>query len=174
VFVIQTARFKNNGHKMRLVLFQPDIPQNLGSAIRLSACLGVNLDIIEPCGFALNDKAIKRAAMDYGPCANVSRHVSFDKFKQFRDLEHKSARLILFTTKSAAPYCPFVYRADDILMMGRESAGVPEVVHAYADVRLYIPMQSGARSLNVINAAAMALGEALRQTHGFADSHLLA
>jgi tRNA (cytidine/uridine-2'-O-)-methyltransferase len=147
VFVIQTARFKNNGHKMRLVLFQPDIPQNLGSAIRLSACLGVNLDIIEPCGFALNDKAIKRAAMDYGPCANVSRHVSFDKFKQFRDLEHKSARLILFTTKSAAPY---------------------------ADVRLYIPMQSGARSLNVINAAAMALGEALRQTHGFADSHLLA
>lgn len=164
---IQTTRFKKYGHKMRLALFQPDIPQNLGSAIRLSACLGVYLDIIEPCGFPLSDKAVKRAALDYGPCANVSRHDSFESFLATRK-DTFAGRLILFTTRAAEPYQGFRFQPDDILLMGRESAGVPEEVHAAADARLFIPMQAGMRSINVINAAAMALGEALRQTDGFA------
>ncbi|MEM9963721.1 MAG: tRNA (cytidine(34)-2'-O)-methyltransferase [Asticcacaulis sp.] len=153
---------------MRLALFQPDIPQNLGSAIRLSACLGVFLDIIEPCGFPLDDKAIKRAAMDYTTCAKVSRHASFDAFCDFRRKLADDGRVILFTTKAAQPYTDFAFRPSDILLMGRESAGVPDNVHAYADARLYVPMQAGARSINVINTAAMALGEGLRQTGGFA------
>ncbi|MDC7683821.1 tRNA (cytidine(34)-2'-O)-methyltransferase [Asticcacaulis sp. BYS171W] len=158
---------------MRLALFQPDIPQNLGSAIRLSACLGVTLDIIEPCGFPLSDKAVKRAAMDYGDHARVLRHDSWQKFLAWRDETSQGSvasggRIILFTTKSAQPYCDFAFAPDDILLMGRESAGVPDEVHACADARLFIPMQPGMRSINVINSAAMALGEALRQTGGFA------
>ncbi|WP_031231449.1 tRNA (cytidine(34)-2'-O)-methyltransferase [Asticcacaulis sp. YBE204] len=156
---------------MRLVLFQPDIPQNLGSAIRLSACLGVELDIIEPCGFPLSDKAVKRTAMDYGDAARVTRHDSWAKFTAWRDQTSQGSRVILFTTKSAQPYCDFAFTLDDILLMGRESAGVPDEVHAYADARLFIPMQPGMRSINVINSAAMALGEALRQTQGFAKAN---
>ena len=134
----------------------------------MCACLGVSLDIIEPCGFPLNDRAIKRAAMDYGGAAEVTRHDSWAAFQQKRDDWPQGARLVLFTTKGASPYQSFEFRPDDVLLMGRESAGVTDEVHEAADARLIIPMRPGLRSINVINAAAMALGEALRQTGGFA------
>ena len=153
---------------MRLALYQPDIPQNLGAAIRLSAAFETDLDVIEPCGFPLSDKAIKRAAMDYGACAKVSHHAGWTDFLAFRRaVLPQPARLILFTTKSASSVYDFAFLADDILLMGRESAGVPDDVHVAADHRLFIPISAQARSINVINAAAMALGEALRQTNSF-------
>jgi tRNA (cytidine/uridine-2'-O-)-methyltransferase len=153
---------------MRLALYQPDIPQNLGAAMRLSAAFEIDLDIIEPCGFPLGDKAIKRAAMDYAACAKVSHHAGWDDYLRFvRDELGPSARLILFTTRSAAPVYDFTFRPNDVLLMGRESAGVPDDVHAVVDHRLFIPISAQARSINVINAAAMALGEALRQTNTF-------
>ncbi|WP_040309772.1 tRNA (cytidine(34)-2'-O)-methyltransferase [Asticcacaulis biprosthecium] len=151
---------------MRLALYQPDIPQNLGAAIRLTGALEVALDIIEPCGFPLNDKAIRRAAMDYGGCAIVSHHTGWAVFLA-STRANPAARLILFTTKSASPYGDFTFRPDDVLLMGRESAGVPDDVHDAADHRLFIPISAQARSINVITAAAMGLGEALRQTSGF-------
>jgi len=155
---------------MRLALYQPDIPQNLGAAIRLSAALEVDLDVIEPCGFPLGDKAIKRAAMDYGVCAKVSHHAGWQAFLEFRrDILGPEARLILFTTRAAAPYTGFVFAPHDVLLMGRESAGVPDEVHDAADHRLFIPISAQARSFNVITAAAMGLGEALRQTAGFPE-----
>jgi tRNA (cytidine/uridine-2'-O-)-methyltransferase len=150
---------------MRLALFQPDIPQNLGAALRLGACLGVPIDVIEPCGFPLSDRAVRRAAMDYADQAEVVRHPSWLRF-----LEHPAratGRLLLFTTRGAQPFHSFRFQAGDVLLFGRESAGVPPEVHAAADARLYIPLAPAARSLNVVNAAAMALGEALRQTGGF-------
>jgi tRNA (cytidine/uridine-2'-O-)-methyltransferase len=147
---------------MRLALFQPDIPQNLGAALRLGACLGVPVDVIEPCGFPLSDRAVRRAAMDYAGLGEVVRHASWADF-----LNLHRGRIVLFTTKAAAPFHAFDYRADDILLFGRESAGVPDEVHAAADARLFIPLVEGARSLNVVTAAAMALGEGLRRTHGF-------
>ena len=153
---------------MRLALYQPDIPQNLGAAIRLCAALEVDLDIIEPCGFPLDDKAIRRAAMDYGACAKVSHHTGWQAFLAFRrDVLGPAARLILFTTRAAEPYTGFAFGPDDILLMGRESAGVPDDVHDVADHRLFIPISAQARSINVITAAAMGLGEALRQTQTF-------
>ena len=153
---------------MRLALYQPDIPQNLGAAMRLSAAFETELDVIEPCGFPLSDKAIKRAAMDYAACAKVSHHAGWDDFLSFRrDVLPRTARLILFTTRSASSVYDFRFAPDDILLMGRESAGVPDEVHAAADHRLFIPISAQARSINVINAAAMALGEALRQTNSF-------
>jgi len=158
---------RNGSPFMRLALYQPDIPQNLGAAIRLSAAFEIDLDVIEPCGFPLSDKAIKRAAMDYGRCAKVSHHVSWAAYLDFLQAEMPAARLVLFTTKSAEPVYGFDFRSDDILLMGRESAGVPDEVHARADARLFIPISAEARSINVINAASMALGEALRQTNGF-------
>ena len=151
---------------MRLALFQPDIPQNLGAAIRLCACLGVFLDVIEPCAFPLDDRALKRAALDYGQSAGITRHISWDHFRQHP--ARRDGRLLLFTTKATAPYTGFDFAAGDTLLFGQESAGVPGDVHAAADARLVIPLQPGLRSLNVINAAAMGLGEALRQTQGFA------
>ncbi|HEY8574265.1 tRNA (cytidine(34)-2'-O)-methyltransferase [Phenylobacterium sp.] len=147
---------------MRLALFQPDIPQNLGAAIRLGACLGVPLDVIEPCGFPLSDRAVRRAALDYASAAQVERHTSWGEF-----LRKKPGRLLLFTTRAATPFHEFRYADSDILLFGRESAGVPDEVHEAADARLLIPLLPAARSLNVVNAAAMALGEALRQTNGF-------
>ena len=153
---------------MRLALYQPDIPQNLGAAIRLSAAFATPLDVIEPCGFPLGDKAIKRAAMDYGRCAKVSHHAGWSDFLAFRrDVLPRDSRLVLFTTRSASSVYDFEFSGDDILLMGRESAGVPDDVHAVADHRLFIPISAEARSINVINAAAMALGEALRQTNSF-------
>ena len=149
---------------MRLALFQPDIPQNLGAAIRLGACLGVALDVIEPCGFPLSDAAIRRSALDYGVLAQVKRHAGWAAFA--RD-GRRPGRLVLFTTRAAEPLPVFVFQPDDTLLFGRESAGVPDEVHAAADARLFIPMVPGARSLNVVTAAALALGEALRQIKGF-------
>ncbi|MBW8733007.1 MAG: tRNA (cytidine(34)-2'-O)-methyltransferase [Asticcacaulis sp.] len=153
---------------MRLALYQPDIPQNLGAAIRLCAAFAVDLDIIEPCGFPLNDKAIRRAAMDYGQCAKVSHHTGWDAFLDFRrDVLGPEARLILFTTRGAEPLNGFDFRPDDILLMGRESAGVPDDVHDTADARVFIPISSAARSINVVTAAAIGIAEALRQTNAF-------
>ena len=152
---------------MRLALYQPDIPQNLGAAIRLCAALETDLDIIEPCGFPLSDKAIRRAAMDYGECAKVSHHAGWEAFLDYRRDVLASARLILFTTKGAEPLTDFAFRSDDILLMGRESAGVPDDVHDAANARVFIPISATARSINVVTAAAIGLAEGLRQTNGF-------
>jgi len=149
---------------MRLALFQPDIPQNLGAAIRLAACLGVPLDVIEPCGFPLSDAAIRRAAMDYAAIADVTRHASWS---DFRAKTVGYGRLVLFTTRGSGPFHDFAFAANDILLFGRESAGAPDEVHAAADARLRIPLAPGARSLNVVTAATLALGEALRQIKAF-------
>jgi tRNA (cytidine/uridine-2'-O-)-methyltransferase len=146
---------------MRLALYQPDIPQNTGTLIRLGACLGVAVDIIEPCGFLFSDKKLKRAGMDYVELAEVARH---DSWKAFLDVNGKK-RLVLLTTKGATALPDFAFRADDILLLGRESVGVPDEVHRRADARLRIPIRG--RSLNVALAGAMVLGEALRQTGGF-------
>ena len=147
---------------MRLALYQPDIPQNAGSLMRLGACLGVGIDVIEPCGFLLTDKNFRRAGMDYLAGADIARHASWARFR-----EGLTGRLILLTTKGAIPYPDFPFAGSDTLMVGQESAGVPDDVHAAADARLVIPMRAGMRSLNVAQAAAMVLGEALRQTNGF-------
>ncbi|MDP1751361.1 MAG: tRNA (cytidine(34)-2'-O)-methyltransferase [Reyranella sp.] len=154
---------------MRLALFEPDIPQNLGAFIRLAACLGVPLDIIEPCGFPVDDRRIRRAAMDYYDLATITRHASWAAFRQAHLVGQSSGRLVLLSTAGAAPLPEVTFRADDILLLGRESAGVPADVHDAADLRVRIPLQSGARSLNVALAAAMVLSEALRQTKGFAQ-----
>jgi tRNA (cytidine/uridine-2'-O-)-methyltransferase len=129
----------------------------------LAACLGVALDVIEPCGFPLSDRALKRAAMDYAAQAEVARHDSWAAFTSART----GRRLVLFTTKAAEPLHGFAFQPDDVLLFGRESAGVPEAVHQAADARLVIPIRPETRSLNVVTAAAVALGEALRQTGGF-------
>jgi len=150
---------------MRLALFQPDIPQNLGAALRLGACLAVPIDVIEPCGFPFSDREVRRAAMDYGPMAQVTRHASWSAFLGRHRGEER--RLLLFTTRAAQPFQAFDYRPDDVLLFGRESAGVPDEVHAAAQARLVIPLAPGARSLNLTLSAAMALSEALRQTNGF-------
>lgn len=150
---------------MRLALFQPDIPQNLGAALRLGACLGVRIDVIEPCGFPFSDRDVRRAAMDYGQMAQVTRHASWTAFLDER--RGAPGRLLLFTTRAAQPFQAFGYRPDDIMLFGRESAGVPDDVHQAADARLVIPLAPGARSLNLTLSAAMALCEALRQTNGF-------
>ncbi len=150
---------------MRLALFQPDIPQNLGAAIRLCACLGVFLDVVEPCAFPLSDRTLKRAALDYADQARIRLHRCWDDFRA--DPGRQAGRLVLFTTRAALPYTDFAFGPDDTLLFGRESAGVPEEVHEAAEARLVIPLQPGLRSLNVVTAAAMGLGEALRQTGGF-------
>ena len=144
---------------MRLALYQPDIPQNAGSLMRLCACLGVAMDIIEPCGFLLSDRNFRRAGLDYRDGVDLSLHESWTAFSA-----QKRGRLVLLTTKAAQPYAGFAFAPGDILMVGRESAGVPDDVHQAADARLLIPMRAGLRSLNVAQAAAMVLGEALRQT----------
>ncbi len=148
---------------MRLALFEPDIPQNAGSLLRLGACLKVGVDIIEPCGFLLTDRGLKRAGMDYLALASLRRHPSWHRFQA----ERAPGRLILLTTRAAQPYTVFTFAPDDTLLVGRESAGVPDTVHTAADARLLIPMQAGARSVNVAQAAAMVLGEALRQCNLF-------
>ncbi|MBS0549768.1 MAG: tRNA (cytidine(34)-2'-O)-methyltransferase [Proteobacteria bacterium] len=148
---------------MRIALYQPDIPQNLGTFIRLSAGLGVPLDIIEPCGFPVDDKRIRRAAMDYYDLARLVRHASWEAFCRDRP----PGRLVLLTTKGARTFPDVAFEPTDTLLLGRESAGVPDEVHDAAGLRLRIPLQKGARSLNVALAASMVLSEALRQTSGF-------
>lgn len=150
---------------MRLALLEPDIPQNTAALLRLGACLGVPVDLIEPFGFVFDDRRLKRVGMDYVARATMTRHRSWIDFEA--DRVQAGRRLILLTTKSSQAYHSFRFRADDILLLGRESAGAPEAVHAAADARLCIPMAPGLRSLNIALAAAMVLGEALRQTSGF-------
>jgi tRNA (cytidine/uridine-2'-O-)-methyltransferase len=147
---------------MRIALFQPDIPQNTGTILRLCACLNVEAHIIEPAGFPVSDRHFRRAGMDYLDQVMIIRHDSWSAFEQWRRGE--GLRLVLFSTKGALPYLEFTYSASDILLFGRESAGVTDELVAAADARLVIPIAPGLRSLNVAMAAAMALGEALRQT----------
>jgi tRNA (cytidine/uridine-2'-O-)-methyltransferase len=149
---------------VRIALYQPDIAGNTGTLLRLAACLALGVDIIEPAGFDLSDRALKRAGMDYLEMATLTRHVDFSTFEAWR--RTKGRRLLLFSTKAAEPYTAIRYRRGDVLLFGRESAGVPDSVHAAADRRLLIPMPGGGRSLNVALAAAMAAGEAQRQLLG--------
>ena len=144
---------------INIALYQPDIPQNVGSAIRLCACLGIPLDIIEPCGFPWDVKKIRQSGMDYMKQANLTRHNSWDAFKE----TYKDRRFILMTTKASVSYLDFEFQDGDILVAGRESAGVPDDVHAQMHGRVLIPMHGEARSLNIINATSMITGEAMRQ-----------
>ena len=150
---------------MRLALFQPDIPQNVGACIRLGACFGVGLHVIEPTGFEFGDRAMKRAALDYGPLGHMTRHVDWEAFQRDRG----PGRLVLFTTRGAASLADFTFEADDLLLFGRETAGVPEAVHAAADARVFIPIRPETRSLNLAVSAGIALYEGLRQTAGLTD-----
>jgi tRNA (cytidine/uridine-2'-O-)-methyltransferase len=146
---------------MRIALYEPDIPQNTGTILRLAACLGIEAHIIEPAGFPTSDRAFRRAGMDYLDQVTLRRHASWDAFAAWRIAAR--ARLILFTTRGSIAYLDHVFRKEDVLLFGRESSGVPEKVHLAADARLVIPMREGMRSLNVAMAAAMAAGEAMRQ-----------
>lgn len=150
-----------------LALYQPDIPQNTGTILRLAACLGVAVEIIGPAGFDMSDKALRRAGLDYLEHVRLTRHASWEAFVTAR--EAGAGRLVLLTSAAETPLHRFAFNAGDTLLLGRESAGAPHHVHAAADARVRIPMRPGLRSLNIAVAAAMALGEALRQVDGFGD-----
>lgn len=150
---------------LRLALFEPDIPQNAGTIIRMAACFSLPVSIIEPAGFPVSDRAFRRAGMDYLDRATIERHVDFAAFDAWR--RGLGARLVLATTRGAVPHVSAAFRAGDVLLFGRESAGVPDPVHAVADLRLRIPMAPSLRSLNVAVTAAILAGEALRQLNGF-------
>jgi tRNA (cytidine/uridine-2'-O-)-methyltransferase len=145
---------------MRIALFEPDIPQNTGAVLRLAACMGVAVDIIEPCGFLLGDRRMRRAGMDYLDQVEMVRHDSWRDYAS----QNAASRRVLLTTKGDLAYDGFEFHGDDTLLIGRESAGVPDEVHDAADARIIIPMAPGLRSLNMALATAMVLGEALRQT----------
>ena len=147
---------------MRLALYEPDIPQNTGTLLRLAACFNLPVDIIEPCGFIFDDKRMRRAGMDYLNIVDYTRHDSWEKFYA----QHKG-RIVLLTTKGAEPHHRFHFQASDILLLGRESAGVPDSVHHAADARLRIPMRADTRSINGAMAGAIVLSEALHQTGHF-------
>ncbi|MFN4089534.1 MAG: tRNA (cytidine(34)-2'-O)-methyltransferase [Alphaproteobacteria bacterium] len=147
---------------MRIALYEPDIPQNVGAVLRLGACLGVAVDIVEPCGFVFDDRRLRRAGMDYIPRATIRRHACWQDFVAGHAIG--GGRLVLLTTAADSTSHDFRFAPDDTLVFGRESAGVPPAVHEAAAARLRIPMVPGARSLNVALAAAMVLGEAMRQT----------
>lgn len=155
---------------MRLALFQPDIPPNTGTMLRMCACLGLPVDVIEPCGFPFSAAALRRAGMDYLDKVALTRHLDWQAF-----LDHighgkpEAPRIVLLTTKGATPHTDLIYRKDDILLVGQESAGAPPEVHDAAGARVRIPMQPGARSLNVAISAAIVLAEALRQTNGWPE-----
>jgi len=144
---------------MRLALFQPDIPQNVGACIRLGACFGVELHVIEPVGFNFDDRAMKRAALDYGPLGHMTRHSDWDAFQRDR----APGRLVLFTTRGATSLSNFVFEPDDVLLFGRETVGSPDYVHAAADARVFIPIRPETRSLNLSVSAGIGLWEGLRQ-----------
>src|SRR5690349_25115229 len=146
---------------MRVALFQPDIPQNTGTILRLAACLGVEAHLIEPAGFPTSDRAFRRAGMDYLDQVDLVRHASWDAFEGWRRAH--GLRVVLLTTRAATSYLDHAFAPRDVLMFGRESAGVPDAVHAAAEVRLKVPMRPGMRSLNVAMTCAMVVGEALRQ-----------
>jgi tRNA (cytidine/uridine-2'-O-)-methyltransferase len=147
---------------LMLALFQPDIPQNCGTMLRMCDCLGLEAAIIEPAGFPVSDRHFRRSGMDYLDQVPLERHASWAAFEAWRAAQGR--RLVLLSTKAAQPYTSFAFQPDDILMVGRESAGAPPEVHEAADARILIPIRPGMRSLNVSVCAAMALGEALRQT----------
>jgi len=150
---------------MRLALFQPDMPQNTGTLLRLGACLNVEVDIIEPCGFVFSSHTLRRYGMDYLELAKYRKHASWNDFLDYAKAHPEEyGRLILLTTKSTQSYTDFKFEPNDILLLGRESSGVPEQVHQTVDARLIIPMTEHARSINVAVSATMVLGEALRQT----------
>jgi tRNA (cytidine/uridine-2'-O-)-methyltransferase len=153
---------------MRIALFQPDIPQNTGTILRLCACLGIEAHIIEPAGFPVSDRAFRRAGMDYLDQVSIVRHSGWRAFDDWR--RQQGLRLALFTTRASVCYLDHAYRPEDILLFGRESSGVPDEVHDAAEARLSIPLRPGLRSLNVAVAAAMAAGEAIRQTKGLSTS----
>ncbi len=150
---------------MHLALYQPDIPPNTGTIIRMAACLDVHVHVIEPCGFPFGEKSFRRAGMDYIDQSKITRHNSWEDFLHWSD----NRRILLLTTKSSESYTDIDYEKDDILLLGRESSGVPDEVHERADKRLLIPMTPDTRSLNIAISAAMVLGEALRQTNGFPE-----
>ena len=158
------ARLKDGG-VIRLALYQPDIPQNAGTMLRLAACLGIGVDIIEPAGFPVSDRAFRRAGLDYLDHVDIVRHADFAAFDHLR--RRQGCRLVLLTTRGSIPYTDHAFREDDVIMVGRESAGVPDHVHAAADAALRIPIIVSLRSLNVAAAAAMVVGEAIRQTGTF-------
>jgi len=152
---------------MRLALYEPDIPQNAGTILRLAACLGVAVDVIQPAGFDMTDRALRRAGLDYLAHVEIEQHQDFAAFDAVR--RSHGSRLVLLTTRSPVAYSDFAFVQMDTLLLGRESAGVPQAVHQAADAGVRIPMRPGLRSLNVAVAAAMVLGEALRQTGGLPD-----
>ncbi len=151
---------------LRIALYQPDIPGNTGTILRMAACLGLGVDLIEPAGFDISDRALKRAGMDYLEQATLTRHADWNHFEDWRS--RAGRRLVLLTTKAAIRYTDHRFQAGDILLFGRESAGVPHAVHETADARLMIPMVANMRSLNLAVSVAMVAGEALRQTGSFA------
>ena len=146
---------------MRIALFEPDIPQNAGNIFRLGACLGISIDIIEPAGFVIDDKRLKRASMDYYDYLDLTKHLSWEKFYEWS--KENSYRLILLTTKSTKSYYDYKYQPNDIILFGRESAGVPEYVHEKVDERLTIPMIKGPRSINLSSSVSIVAGELIRQ-----------
>jgi tRNA (cytidine/uridine-2'-O-)-methyltransferase len=152
---------------MRLALYEPDIPQNTGTILRLAACLNLGVDLIEPLGFQFDDKRLKRAGLDYVKALDVRRHRSFQGFLDARRGHARPARIVLLTAHAETRHIEFSFKPEDTLLLGRESAGAPPTVHAAADARVGIPLAPGMRSLNVALAAAMVAGEALRQTGGF-------
>jgi tRNA (cytidine/uridine-2'-O-)-methyltransferase len=149
---------------LRLALYQPDIPQNTGTMLRLAACLGVSVEIIEPAGFDVSDRHLRRSGLDYLDHVAITRHRSWHSFSGWR--REAGIRLVLATTAGATPYTDFAFGEGDCILMGRESAGVPDIVHEAADARVVVPIRPGLRSLNVAVCAAMILGEAIRQTAG--------
>jgi len=163
------AHILERRNAMRLALFEPDIPQNTGTIMRLAACLGVGLDVIEPCGFPLLDRRLRRAALDYFDRLDWQRHSSWNAYLASRAALADPGRIVLLTTHANDSHLNFTFRASDTLLLGRESRGVPDTVHARADARIMVPMRAGLRSLNVALAAAMVLGEALRQTGSYPE-----
>lgn len=157
------------GRPLRIALYEPDIPQNTGTILRLCACLGIAAHIIEPAGFPVTDRAFRRAGMDYLDQVAITRHGSFQTFEDWRGAER--LKLVLLTTGAETCYLDHAFGDDQVVLFGRESAGVPQPVHAAADARLQIPMRAGLRSLNIAMAVALVAGEALRQTGGFAVLH---
>jgi tRNA (cytidine/uridine-2'-O-)-methyltransferase len=153
---------------MRIALYQPDIAGNVGAVLRTAACFGVPCDIIEPCGFAFSERALKRAGMDYAAQAEIARHADWNSFLQ----SVGTARVILMSSKAATSLPSFVFHPNDIILMGSESSGAPAAVHDRADARVFIPMASGFRSLNISVSAGIALAEALRQTNQFPGAQL--
>lgn len=150
---------------MRIALFEPEIAGNVGAVLRLGACLGVAVDLIAPMGFVWDDRRVRRTAMDYIDHVSVAHHAGFDVFRAALG----PRRLVLFTTKADAAFHEFAFRADDVLLFGKESAGVPSAVAAACDARLRIPMRPQVRSMNLATSAAIAIGEALRQSGGMPD-----